>query len=311
MLRPDPLLIDKIRKKIKCAVDESGAEGLLLSGGLDSSILVALAPGVSAFTVTLEPYGEDGEYAKILTQVLHIKSYHRMIGIEEAVDSIPAVIGILKSFDPAIPNDIATYFALKLAKEKGAKGVMTGDGSDELFAGYSFMFDLPDLESYTLGLKDRMYFSSNILGQKLGVEIKQPYLSHETIELALEIPKDLKIKVEGEKRWGKWILRKAFEDLLPAKIIWQDKRPLEYGSGTRRLRRIISEKISDEEFEEKRRLYPVRFISKEHLYYYEIYRRVVGEIPAPEKGDTTCVGCGAGIEKEANHCRICGAIQNE
>ena len=305
------VLIDEIRKKIKCAVDESGAEGLLLSGGLDSSILAFFAPGVSAFTVTLAPYGKDGEYAKIVTRILPVKSYHRMIGIEEAVDSISIVIGILKSFDPAIPNDIATYFALKLAKEKGAKNVMTGDGSDELFAGYSFMFDLPDVESYILGLKDKMCFSSNILGQKLGVEIKQPYLSSEVIELALDIPKDLKIKVEEEKRWGKWILRKAFEDALPSKIIWQDKRPLEYGSGTRRLRRIISERICDEEFEEKRRAYPVRFMSKEHLFYYEIYRKVVGEIPAPEAGQGACSGCGAGIEKEANHCRICGAIQNE
>jgi len=305
------VLIDEIRKRLTRAVDECDAEGLLLSGGLDSSILAALAPGVSAFTVTLAPYGEDGEYAKILTQILHIKSYHRMIGIEEAVDSIPAVIGILKSFDPAIPNDIATFFGLKLAKEKGAKSVMTGDGADELFAGYSFMFDLADLESYIRRLKDKICFSSNILGQRLGVEIKQPYLSHEIIELALEIPKDLKIKVEGEKRWGKWILRKAFEDVLPPKIIWQDKRPLEYGSGTRRLRRIISEKISDEEFEEKRRLYPVRFMNKEHLFYYEVYRKVVGVIPAPEDNQRSCRGCGAGIEKKANHCRICGAIQNE
>ena len=305
------VLISEIRKKLKCAVDESRAEGLLLSGGLDSGILAALAPGVSAFTVTLAPYGEDGEYAKILTRTLQINWYHRMIGIGEAVDSVPAVIRILKSFDPAIPNDIATYFGLKLAKEKGAKNVMTGDGSDELFAGYSFMFDLPDLESYIRGLKNKMCFSSNILGQKLGVKIKQPYLSHEMIELALEIPKDFKIRVEGEKRWGKWILRKAFEDVLPPKIIWQDKRPLEYGSGTRRLRRIISEKISDEEFAEKRRLYPVRFMSKEHLFYYEIYRKVVGEIPAPEDNQRACPGCGAGIERKANHCHICGTIQNE
>jgi len=305
------VLIDEIRKRLTRAVDESEAEGLLLSGGLDSSILAALAPRVSAFTVTLAPHGEDGEYAKIVTQILPIKSYHRMIGIEEAVDSIPAVIGILKSFDPAIPNDIATFFGLKLAKDQGAKSLMTGDGADELFAGYSFMFDLPDLESYIRRLKDKICFSSNILGRRLGVEIKQPYLSHEIIELALEIPKDLKIKVEGEKKWGKWILRKAFEDVLPPKIIWQDKRPLEYGSGTRRLRRIISEKISDEEFEEKRRLYPVKFMSKEHLYYYQIYRKVVGEIPAPEDNQRPCSGCGAGIEKKANHCRICGAIQNE
>ncbi|TET45005.1 hypothetical protein E3J59_04340 [Candidatus Aerophobetes bacterium] len=305
------VLIDEIRKKLKCAVDESRAEGLLLSGGLDSSILASLAPDVSGFTVTLEPYGEDGEYAKILTRILQVKYYHRMIGIDEAFHSIPTVIGILKSFDPAIPNDIAAYFGLKLAKEKGAKNVMTGDGSDELFAGYSFMFDLPNLESYIRGLKGKMRFSSNILAEKLGVEIRQPYLSHEMIELALKIPKHLKIRAEEGKTWGKWILRKAFEGVLPPKIIWQDKRPLEYGSGTRRLRRIISEKISDEEFEEKRRAYPVKFMSKEHLFYYEIYRKVVGEIPAPKAGQAACGGCGAGIEKEANHCRICGGIQNE
>jgi asparagine synthase (glutamine-hydrolysing) len=305
------VLIREIRKKLSHAVDQIGAEGLLLSGGLDSSILAALAPGVSAFTVTLAPYGEDEEYAKMLTQILHVKSYHRMVGIDEAVDSIPAVIGILKSFDPAIPNDIATYFGLKMAKEKGTKHVMTGDGSDELFAGYSFMFDLPDLESYIRALKNKMCFSSNILGQELGVEIKQPYLSNEMIELALEVPNDFKIRVEGKKRWGKWILRKAFEDVLPPKIIWQDKRPLEYGSGTRRLRRIVSEKISDEEFEEKRRLYSMRFMSKEHLFYYETYRKVVGEVPSPEAHQAACAGCGAGIEKKANHCRICGTIQNE
>lgn len=305
------ILLYEIRKRLSHAVNESRAEGVLFSGGLDSSILATLAPGVSAFTITLAPHGEDEEYAKMLSRTFQINWYHRMISVEEAVDSIPAVIGILKSFDPVIPNDIATYFGLKLGKEKGAKRVMTGDGSDELFAGYSFMFDLPDLESYIRELKDKMCFSSNILGQKLGVEIKQPYLSNEIIELALEIPKDFKIKVEGKKRWGKWILRKAFEDVLPPKIIWQDKRPLEYGSGTTRLRRIISEKISDEEFEEKRRLYPVRFMSKEHLYYYQIYRKVIGEIPAPKDCQTTCAGCGAGIEKGANHCRICGTIQNE
>ena len=305
------VLAREIRTRLKHAVDEAGADGLLLSGGLDSSILASLNSHVSAFTVTLEPHGEDEEYAKILTRTIHVKYHHRMIGIEEALHSIPTVIGILKSFDPAIPNDIATYFGLKLAKEKGVKSVMTGDGSDELFAGYSFMLDLPDLEAYIQGLSGKMSFSSSILGRKMGIQIKQPYLSGEMIELASKIPRDLKIRTEGKKKCGKWILRKAFEDFLPPSIIWQNKRPLEYGSGTTRLRRIISEKISDEEFEEKSRAYSVRFMSKEHLFYYQIYREVIGEIPAPEEGQAPCVGCGAGIQKEAKHCRTCGTIQND
>ena len=305
------VLAREIRTRLKRAVDEAGADGLLLSGGLDSSILASLNSHVSAFTVTLEPHGEDEEYAKILTRTIHVKYHHRMIGIEEALHSIPTVIGILKSFDPAIPNDIATYFGLELAKEQGVKSVMTGDGSDELFAGYSFMFDLPDLEAYIQGLSGKMSFSSSILGRKMGIQIKQPYLSGEMIELASKIPRDLKIRTEGKKKCGKWILRKAFEDFLPPSIIWQNKRPLEYGSGTARLRRIISEKISDEEFEEKSRAYSVRFMSKEHLFYYQIYREVIGEIPAPDEGQAPCVGCGAGIQKEAKHCRTCGTIQND
>ena len=305
------VLAREIRTRLKHAVDGARADGLLLSGGLDSSILASLNSHVSAFTVTLEPHGEDEEYAKILTRTIHVKYHHRMIGIDEALHSIPTVIGILKSFDPAIPNDIATYFGLELAKEQGVKSVMTGDGSDELFAGYSFMFDLPDLEAYIQGLSDKMSFSSNILGRKMGIQIKQPYLSGEMIELASKIPRDLKIRTEGKKKCGKWILRKAFEDFLPPSIIWQNKRPLEYGSGTTRLRRIISEKISDEEFEEKSRAYSVRFMSKEHLFYYQIYREVIGEIPAPEEGQAACAGCGAGIQKEAKHCRTCGTIQND
>ncbi len=304
-------LTHEIRTRLKHAVDKAGADGLLLSGGLDSSILASLSSHVSTFTVTLEPHGEDEEYAKILTRTIHVEYHHRMIGIEEALDAIPSLIRILKSFDPAIPNDIATYFGLKLAKEEGARNVMTGDGSDELFAGYSFMFDLPDLEAYIQRLSGRMRFSSNTLGQKMGIEIKQPYLSGEMIELASKIPRNLKIRTEGKNKWGKWILRKAFEDFLPPSIIWQDKRPLECGSGTARLRRIISERVSDEEFEEKSRAYPVRFMSKEHLFYYQIYREVIGEIPAPKTSQAPCDGCGAGIEKEAKHCRTCGTVQND
>lgn len=305
------VLTREIRTKLKRAVNEAAADGLLLSGGLDSSILASLAPHVSAFTVTLEPHGEDEEYTKMLTRTIRVKYHHKTIGIDEALRSIPSVIGILKSFDPAIPNDIATYFGLKLAKEKGAKSVMTGDGSDELFAGYSFMFDLPNLESYIQGLRGKMRFSSSILARKMGIEIRQPYLSREMLELASRIPRDLKVRVEGKRRCGKWILRKAFEDILPPNIVWQNKRPLEYGSGTVRLRRIISEKISDQEFEDKSRACRVRFMSKEHLFYYQIYRKVVGEIPAPSAGQAACAGCGTGIKREANHCRICGTVQND
>ncbi|MCK4325524.1 hypothetical protein KAW55_02075 [bacterium] len=309
----------ELKDKLRSAVIKNQAEGLLLSGGLDSSILASLRPNIKAMVVTFESYGEDLNYARYVADFLNIEYFHKLISAEEAIGSIPTTIKALKSFDPAIPNDITVYFGLKLAKEKGLKTVMTGDGADELFAGYSFMQDMDNLDNYIQRISYLMHFSSNHLGRLLGVKIKQPYLDEEFTKFSLKIKSDLKLRrgtrksaafraaSEG-KIWGKWILRKAFEGVLPHQIIWQDKRPLEFGSGTTKLREIISAKISDEEFERKNRLYPVKFMNKEHLYYYEIYKEEVGEIPKPEDDQKTCPGCGAGMGSGSFHCKVCGHV---
>lgn len=300
------ILVHELKAKLKEAVQRNSGGALLFSGGLDSSIIGALSATSRAFIVTLQPYGEDLDYAEKVANSLGLELHHKVITVEEALDSIPTTIRILKSFDLAIPNDIAVYFGLKLARDSGAKSVMTGDGADELFAGYSYMYEL-DLKDYIQRIAHMMHFSSNDLGKHLGLEIKQPYLDKEFTQFAANIAPNLKVKSEEGKIWGKWILRKAFEGLLPEEIIWQDKRPLELGSGTTRLRDIISSKISEEEFIEKKRLYPVNLINKEHLFYYEIYRDVVGPIPKPEAGQVACSECGAGLTKESHHCRTCGA----
>ncbi|MBU1261432.1 hypothetical protein KKG61_07545, partial [bacterium] len=89
---------------------------------------------------------------------------------------------------------------------------------------------------------------------------------------------------------------------------WQKKRPLEEGSGMTKLREIITEKVSDEEFAEKTKFYFPRFMNKEHLYYYEVYLDVVGEIPGPKVDEVPCPFCGAGIRKGGKHCKICGGV---
>jgi asparagine synthase (glutamine-hydrolysing) len=333
----DRLMI--VKRRLREAVLQNPAEGLLLSGGLDSSILVVLAPDVRAITVTLETGGRDLDYAGCLISRLGVEHYSKVISVEEAIDSIPVVVKVLESFDPAIPNDLAIYFGLEMAKEKGIKSIMTGDGADELFAGYSFMQEMlarhcyaqalagpvdmnpvdmkiingaggDDLESYIQRITNHMHFGSEDLGKFLGIEIKQPFLDPEFIKFALSIKSDLKVREEGGKTWGKWILRKAFEDLLPEEIVWQAKRTIEHGSGFARLRGIIESKVSHKEFMEIQKDCPIRFISREHLFYYRIYRDVVGEIPAPRQGQKPCSGCGAGMEPTARHCRICGWIEN-
>ncbi len=297
-------MINQLREKLKEVVEKKPAEGLLFSGGLDSGILAYLYPEINAITVALKDWGEDLKYANFLAKFCKITHYKRIITVDEAINAIPRVIKILKSFDPAIPNDITVYFGLKFAEKMGMKSVMTGDGSDELFAGYSYMQNIPNLETYIQKITGSMYFSSNAIGEFLHIQIIQPFMDKDFINFCLEIPVNSKLKKSKKKFVGKWVLRKAFEGLLPDNFIWQEKRPLEYGSGTTKLRKIIASKVSEKEFKQK--LYPVKFINKEHLYYYKIYREEVGSIPEPLKGEKACPGCGAGMKKGYFHCKVCG-----
>ncbi|MFC1699523.1 asparagine synthase C-terminal domain-containing protein [Candidatus Omnitrophota bacterium] len=295
----------KLKIKLTSSIRKHQASGMLLSGGLDSAILAALAPErIKAITVSLKQLGQDRKYARSLVRGLRIKHYQQTVTMQQAIKSIPEVIKVLKTFDPAIPNDLVVYFGLRKARELGIKQLITGDGSDELLAGYSFMQKVDDLAGYIRRITKKMQFSSNRLGAFFGIKIIQPFLDRQLINFALKIDPQFKIKRQGQQIWGKWILRKAFEEILPAEIIWQDKRPLESGSGMSRLRDIIAAKVKDSEF--KRHRYPVKLMNKEHFYYYRVYREVIGRIPQAKKAELSCPGCGAGIARPAFHCYTCG-----
>jgi asparagine synthase (glutamine-hydrolysing) len=151
-------------------------------------------------------------------------------------------------------------------------------------------------------------FSSNRIGEHFELEVKQPYLDTALVDFAVTVPGAVKIREDNGRVWGKWCLRKAFEPFLSRDFIWQEKRPLEVGSGMSLLRAIIAERISEEDFKEKQGHYGIKFLCKEHLYFYEIYREVVGEVPLPQQGEDCCPGCGAGIPEGKRHCRICGWV---
>ncbi len=299
----------ELRQKLTEAVGRNQAEGILVSGGIDSGILAYLSPGIKGVTVSLDGQGDDLRYVSIIRQPLDLDVTVLKVGKDEALSAIREVVKILKSFDPALPNDMAVYFGMKEAKRKGLESLMAGDGADELFGGYSYMQEIQDLDSYIQKMGRYMSFSSNRIGHHFGLEIKQPYLDQGLVEFALSLGKELKIKEEKGRTWGKWILRKAFEPFLPAEFIWQQKRPLEVGSGMDGLRGIIAETITDQEFEEKRRAYPVKFLCKEHVFFYETYCKEVGEIPRPGKGEYTCPGCGGGVPHGREHCKVCGWVK--
>jgi len=294
---------EQLRSKLKEAVERSRANGILLSGGLDTSILAFVARPSMGFTVALkDSLASDLVYSERVSKLLGMQHKKMEFTTEEALATFPEVIEILKTFDLALPNDLSIYFALKLASENRIRSIMTGDGADELFAGYSYMAELSleDLGKYVRRLSQNWHFSANELGRALGIEIRQPFLDEDFVRFTLEISPELKVK-DGV---GKYILRKSFEDLIPAEIVWRRKESIEYGSGSTRLHEIIDSMVTDEEFQSTKKEVDIKFINKEHFFYWRIYNRVVGKIPRARDDEISCPCCGAGIGKY--HCRICG-----
>lgn len=300
------------------AVKKNLAEGILLSGGLDTSILAVIASkfvSLKAFTVALRgAQAPDVEYATLVAKGLQLKHFVHCFDEDELQDAIQKVVKTMRCFDPMeIRNSVAIYVGLRVAREEGISTIMTGDGCDELFAGYSFLFDLEkgqlDLELQKLW--SVMSFSSVPLARALGVEAKLPCLDPDFKSFAMKLDSQYKVKSERGRIWGKWIIRKAFEDVLPEEVVWRKKVPIEHGSGTTVLPSIVDNKLSDKEFKEKRSKYLVKdkvmIRNKEQLFYYQIFRSTIG-VPHPtDPKGKLCPQCNSNVSQKATYCRICGA----
>ncbi len=306
-----------VRLSVEEAVERNIAEGILLSGGLDTSILATIASRIRmlrAFTVALEEAtSPDIKYAELIAEKLKIEHEVHVFSFEEAMEVAPKVIKALGVFDPMeIRNSIPIYIGLREAAEH-VGSIMTGDGADELFAGYSFLFNLNEgeLEDRLRSMWRGMSFSAKPLGDSLNIKVTQPYLDPKVLDCAAKTPTKFKVRVEGDATWGKWILRKAFEDVLPPEITWRVKTPIEAGCGTSVLPKIMDSVVSDEEFKSKKQYYlesdGVKLRDKEQLTYYEIYRKIFGPPYASVKGDgKTCPDCRAKVPVDATYCRVCG-----
>ena len=310
------------RRAVVQALEESVrrnlSDGLLLSGGLDTALLAYLASKwVKPDCITVALRGApapDVDYARLVASRLKLRHYVHYFDGEELDEGIRAVVRIMKCFDPMeIRNSAAIYVALKVGRDRGISTFLTGDGCDELFGGYSYFFKLTkeQLEIALNRLWANMRFSSEYLAEDLGIAVRLPYLDPQFKALATSLDVRLKVKSERGQVWGKWILRKAFENIVSPEIAWRAKAPIEVGTGTTILPSLFDSRISDLEFNEKKTRYlnedRVVIRSKEHLFYYEIYRSVIGVPYARLSNKKTCPDCGSSVAEGTSFCRTCGA----
>jgi asparagine synthase (glutamine-hydrolysing) len=307
-----------IVQSLEDSVKRNQSDCLLLSGGLDTSILAYLAAKWHkpyCLTVAFKDApAPDIEYARKIAARFNLEHGIHYFGKEELEDGICSAIKVLKSFDPMeIRNSAAAYVGLKTAAEMGLKTVMTGDGGDELFAGYSFFFDLDKehLDAALVDLWENMHFSSIPLADSLGISARLPFLDPVFKTLAMNLDSGLKVRSENGRVYGKWILRKAFEKLISPEIAWRVKAPLEVGTGTTILPELFEKGITNLEFHLKKTQYlesdNVRLTSKEHLHYYEIYKKLIGVPGLRAEPGRKCPGCGSNVKEKTNYCPTCGA----
>jgi asparagine synthase (glutamine-hydrolysing) len=287
-----------------------------LSGGLDSSIITYFLRkrDLNSVAIISEDFvSTDLTYCQMISKEMKIPLSIYNVSTSTILEAIENTIKILKNFnDIEIRNNVVMYLAIKWAKENDQKSIITGDGADELFAGYNFLVNKPEneLDAEIKRVCSIMHFPTQKIGKELGVKIESPFLNQKIIELSNQIPSNLKIKEEKGKRYGKWILRKTFEKHIPLQIAWRRKSPMQEGAGTSGLTNLFESIISEETYVEKKLTVEkndeVVIRSRESMYYYEIFKKLYGS-PVNDNAEHKCPYCKHEVNN-SKFCRMCGAF---
>jgi len=302
------LLLEEIT--IKC-----DASWIAFSGGLDSSILAEIKKeqNLNAITIISKDFlATDLSYSQITAKHIDIPLEIKYVSIDQMLGAIESTIKILKNFnDIEIRNSIVPYLYMNALKEKNITNVITGDGADEIFAGYNFLLkkDHNELKNELKRIKKIMHFTSQKIANKLGMSIQMPFIDEKIIELVETLPINLLINQKNGIKFGKWVLRKAFENTLPTNVIWRKKTAMQDGSGTTNLTKLFDSIITDDIFTKKVKKIKsecnIKIRTKESLYYYELFKEnfIITEC---EDKKNICPDCNAEIVSNSKFCRMCG-----
>lgn len=287
---------------------------LLLSGGLDSSILCYLMRPRLSVVISLGHDSQDLKYANDVAKKYSDNHVECIVDFDDIVKVVPNIIKTFKTFDPLeIRNSSVIFFGIRQAKYSGYGSIVTGDGADELFAGYNYLQryfgDLKQLQMILEDLWKIMRFSSIRIGNELGVKVSTPYLEKPIFDFATSMDISEKVGLHEDKKWGKFILRKAFaKELGP--IVWRNKMALEQGSGFDQISSRFQLLINDEEFVKESKsvaLEKVKVRDKEHLFYYRIYKSLFGSPINEVCNSPRCSHCSAPLTSP-RYCYTCGAF---
>lgn len=272
--------------------------GVLLSGGLDSSVISAIAkkyaskrvetdntteawwPQLHSFAVGLIG-SPDLSAAKKVAE--HIGTVHHEIHftVQEGLDALRDVVYHLETYDvTTIRASTPMYLMSRVIKSMGVKMVLSGEGADEIFGGYLYFHKAPNAQAFheeTIRKLSKLHLYDCLRANKSlaawGVEGRVPFLDKEFMDVAMTLNPEDKMAKDGKME--KWILRKAFEDYLPASVAWRQKEQFSDGVGYSwidSLKQLTSEKVSDEQMKNAKYRFPINTpMSKEEYYYRSIF----------------------------------------
>jgi asparagine synthase (glutamine-hydrolysing) len=302
--------IDDLREALDAAVHRQLMTdvpyGVLLSGGLDSSITSALAkkyadrriesgdkdsawwPQLHSFAIGLEGSPDLAAAQKVAE---HLDTVHHEIifTIQEGIDAIKDVVYQLETYDvTTIRASTPMYLMARAIKAMGIKMVLSGEGADEIFGGYLYFHKAPSAEEFhkeTVRKLDKLHQYDCLRANKSlaawGIEGRVPFLDKEFMDVAMRInPKDKMIQGESNdlrsrQAMEKWVLRKAFEDMLPESVLWRQKEQFSDGVGYSwidSLKEMVDKEITDEQMANAQYRFPIQTpASKEEFYYRSIF----------------------------------------
>jgi asparagine synthase (glutamine-hydrolysing) len=272
--------------------------GVLLSGGLDSSVVSAVAktyaarrveshdlkdawwPSLHSFAVGLEG---SPDLAAAQKAADHIGTIHHEIHftIQEALDALKDVIYHIETYDvTTVRASTPMYLMARVIKSMGIKMVLSGEGADEIFGGYLYFHKAPNARAFheeTVRKLKKLHLYDCLRANKSlaawGVEGRVPFLDKEFMDIAMTLNPEDKMIREG--RIEKWVVRTAFEDYLPESIVWRQKEQFSDGVGYNwidTLKEVTAAAVSDKELANAKYRFPINTpLSKEEYYYRSIF----------------------------------------